>query len=80
MFESRQPDCVLTDLIMPNMDGYELIRQIRTKNPEAPIIVLTSDTQKLSKKMCEELGAGFFLNKPLDKEELEQTLSLILDA
>jgi CheY-like chemotaxis protein len=60
------PDLIITDLIMPVMDGFELIKQIR-KNPEwglIPILVFSAMPSPEMEKKVIELGANSFLKKP----------------
>lgn len=70
LFEKNNPDCVLTDLNMPEMDGLELLERIRSQDIKTPVIVITSDTQELTYKKCIELGATEVLHKPFKKENL----------
>lgn len=60
----ERPDCVLTDLLMPEMDGVGLLASLRELGVTLPIIVLTADIQESKRKQCEELGAAGFLSKP----------------
>jgi CheY-like chemotaxis protein len=56
-------DLMITDLSMPRMDGYELIRFVRTESttPEMPIIVITADTSKSAELIAFKEGANQFL-------------------
>jgi ligand-binding sensor domain-containing protein/signal transduction histidine kinase/CheY-like chemotaxis protein/AraC-like DNA-binding protein len=66
------PDVVITDLRMPNMDGWALCKKIR-QNPETnhlPIIVVTSMTDSESERKSIDLGADFFLTKPVGVDSL----------
>jgi two-component system, OmpR family, alkaline phosphatase synthesis response regulator PhoP len=72
-------DLLILDIIMPEMDGFELCRQIRQKNlyKEKPIIFLTAKNQEEDKKKGLEAGATLFLSKPISPQRL---LALIADA
>lgn len=74
--ESTQVDLVLMDIMMPEMDGYEAMRRIRSheKYKELPIIALTAKAMKDDKEKCIEAGANDYLPKPL---EVDKLLSLI---
>ena len=69
-FRQDRPDCVVMDLLMPVMDGQELLRRIRAIDSDVPIIVASADIQRSSQSACEELGINGFLHKPIQKEAL----------
>lgn len=65
-------DMVITDLNMPNMDGIELIRQLRAK-PEykfTPIVMLTTESQDSKKQEGRQAGASGWIVKPFTPEQL----------
>lgn len=66
--KSTRPDCVVTDLMMPGIDGYQLISLIRkeTTLDQTTIIVLSSKTFPQDKRQALEFGANGFINKPID--------------
>jgi adenylate cyclase len=70
--ESRQPDLVLLDILMPGMNGYEVCRTIR-KNPATeilPIVMVTSLDPAEERMNGLQAGADDFLAKPVDEQEL----------
>ncbi len=63
------PDLVITDLAMPNMDGLELCRRLRTKT-QVPIIVLSVRGEERTKVKALDAGADDYVTKPFGMEEL----------
>lgn len=72
--EKNKYDCVFSDLLMPEMDGFELTNKIRKKHPEQVIAVLTANIQKTAKEKCLELGINYFINKPFETEDLSSII------
>jgi two-component system chemotaxis response regulator CheY len=69
-------DVIITDINMPRMDGYEVIRQLR-RNPEhkgTPILVLTTESETEKKNLAREIGATGWLVKPFDPDRLVETV------
>jgi two-component system, OmpR family, KDP operon response regulator KdpE len=69
LIEQTHPDVVLLDVMMPGMDGYETLRQIRTFS-DVPVIMLTAKDGVLDKVKGLELGADDYVTKPFDHLEL----------
>jgi CheY-like chemotaxis protein len=67
---AAHPDCILTDLLMPRMDGIEFISELKARGPMPPLFVLTADIQESKRRKCMELGVNGFLSKPPKKGEL----------
>lgn len=64
------PDCVILDLLMPELDGFGFLKQLKETNNTTPVIVMTADIQDTVKKKVMELGAFAFLNKPPNVDDL----------
>lgn len=68
MFAQENPDVVITDINMPNLDGYGVISQIRNgaANRTVPILVLTTESADHLKARAREAGATGWIVKPFD--------------
>lgn len=69
---SFKPDLIITDVIMPNMNGYEVTTTLRRENNFAhtPILILTAQTDMQAKLEAFEAGADDYLSKPFEPKEL----------
>jgi CheY-like chemotaxis protein len=65
-----RPDCVLLDLSMPEQDGFEVLKELRRRELDVPIVVCTADIQATTRERCEALGAVRIVSKPSGAEEL----------
>jgi two-component system, chemotaxis family, chemotaxis protein CheY len=77
---SKQPvDVVITDINMPRMDGYEVIRQMRRNSAHKtiPILVLTTESETDKKNLAREAGATGWMVKPFDPDRLIATINKV---
>jgi CheY-like chemotaxis protein len=67
-----RPDCVITDIMMPEMDGFELTRRLRTRPELADmkIIVLSAKSYDFDRRRARELGADGYITKPFERDTL----------
>jgi DNA-binding response OmpR family regulator len=77
VFQSWAPDLVILDIMLPEVDGYELCRQIR-KVSRIPIIMLTARGETFDKVLGLELGADDYLVKPFEPKELMARVKAVL--
>ena len=76
LFDKEQPDIVLCDLLMVDMDGMEVLEKMREKNKTCFISILSSDAQQGRQNQIMERGANLFIKKPLNREKMEQMLNV----
>lgn len=77
-FEKHTPDILLVDIMMPKMNGFEFIKEIRSWGVNPAVIFLTAKLDLNSKQAGFELGADDFLTKPVVFQELKWRIEAIL--
>jgi two-component system chemotaxis response regulator CheY len=75
LYRQHRPDLVTLDIVMPEMDGVETLRQMRAEDPSARVVMVSAVDQRAKLRECFGAGAADFVVKPFDKERL---LSLFL--
>ena len=81
MVNKHHPDLIVTDIIMPQMNGYELVRQVR-QQPNfrlLPVILLTARTQTQERILGYQSGCDLYLPKPFELEELAAAINNLLE-
>ncbi len=78
LIEKEDFDCILLDLLMPNMDGFEVLQELKNRGNKIPIVVISADIQESTKKICYDLGISDFLHKPPKAEEILNAINKIL--
>jgi DNA-binding response OmpR family regulator len=74
----ESPDLVLLDVMMPRMSGLDVCKQLKTKRPSIPIIMLTARGQEVDKVVGLELGADDYVTKPFSIRELLARVKAVL--
>ncbi len=82
IMSGNPPDMVLLDIMMPDMDGYEVLRRIRQHAPTAniPVIFLTALASQQDERLGMDLGAVDYLTKPVDPELVVQRVEAHVQA
>ena len=70
VLDDTKIDLIVADIMMPKMDGYELVKELRDAGYELPILMVTAKDTYPDKKMGFELGADDYMTKPIDMEEM----------
>ncbi len=69
-YRSLRPDLVTLDIVMPEMDGVEALREIRRADPAARVVMVSAVDQRAKLEECIRLGAHDFIVKPFDRRAL----------
>jgi two-component system, chemotaxis family, chemotaxis protein CheY len=79
VLDREEFDVVITDINMPRMDGYEVIRQMRSNSAHktTPILVLTTESEADKKNMARVAGATGWMVKPFDPDRLIETINKV---
>lgn len=82
MMESRVPDLVLLDVMLPRRDGYEVCREIRARAEwkDVRIVMLTAKGRELDRRKGLELGADDYITKPFSTREIVRRVRELLGA
>ncbi len=76
-FAAETPDLILLDIVMPNMDGYQFIRELR-KESDTPVIMITAKQQEAEIIKGFDLGADDYITKPFHLRELLVRMRAVL--
>lgn len=75
--ETKKPDLILLDIMLPGADGWQVCREIRKKS-DLPIIMLTAKGETFDKVLGLELGADDYISKPFDTKEVVARVKAVL--
>ncbi len=73
-------DLIITDQIMPNLSGEELVKEIRVIRPEMPIILCTGYSSQMDEEKSKSFGINAFVYKPIVKKDIAILIRKVLDA
>ena len=77
VFESDKPDLIMLDIMLPELDGWQVCREIRKKS-QCPIIMLTAKGEVFDKVLGLELGADDYVVKPFEAKEVVARIKAVL--
>lgn len=77
MFDAENPDVILTDLVMPDMNGDGVVKHIRSKNQTCFVGVSSANIQRMVQEEMIEAGADIFLEKPISMPKINDLLEAL---
>lgn len=80
VFETHNPDLMICDIIMPNMEGIETLREVKKNHPKVKVIVISGGARTGSLNylsVAEKLGADAVMDKPFGSKKLLDTIALV---
>ncbi|GAA5315258.1 MAG: hypothetical protein AseanaTS_04620 [Candidatus Pelagadaptatus aseana] len=74
------PDAIILDMMMPEMDGIAVIKELKKSPPQSqiPIIMVSASTREEDRQQCLDAGASDYLKKPVNAEQLTQLLESLI--
>jgi len=76
--ENQKFDCIILDILMPNMNGIEVLLELKRKNVSVPVVFITADIQQTTIQKCKDLGALAVLGKPFDEQKLHEIIQSLV--
>ncbi len=77
--EPNSFDLVITDMTMPNMNGDVLAKQMLEISPNIPIVICTGHSDRMDEKAAKEIGISYYVEKPIEKQQLATLIRSALD-
>lgn len=77
--QQGEPDCILLDMKMPGMEGIEVLKQLRKKWPEIPVIMMTAYDELRLTEQALEMGAVKYFTKPFDIFEVRDAVNYLFN-
>jgi two-component system response regulator CpxR len=74
LIKEDEPEVIIVDLKMPGVDGFDVLRKVKETRPEIEVIILTGHGHEEDRKLCMDLGAFAYLQKPLDINVLSEMI------
>lgn len=79
LLEKEKPDLIFLDLLMPEMDGMEVLKRMGEMKNRTTVIIVSADIQKTTREKCLKLGAVDFANKPMEENQMDELLAAYLE-
>jgi len=76
--EAENPDLVVCDVMMPGMDGVEVVRRLRADSKQVPVVMLSAKAMRSDMRAGLDAGANEYVTKPFDPAELIEVVDRLL--
>ena len=76
--DTEQRGCILLDITMPRLTGFQLQAELKNRKIDLPVIAISARDDGDTRRMALELGARFFFRKPVDDQALLDTIQWVL--
>lgn len=80
IYKEKKPDIIFTDILMPQMDGIEFVKEIRKEDSKTPIVMVTAHTDKEYLLSAVELHLEQYIVKPINLKDLKESLQKCMDV
>ena len=78
LYKENKPDLVIMDITMPNMNGIDALREIKSNDPDAKVVMCSAMGQEAMVMAAIKLGALDFIDKPFQADRIVQTVNKML--
>ncbi|MCM8786610.1 MAG: response regulator [Candidatus Omnitrophica bacterium] len=79
IYPKENPDVILLDLGLPDINGREILKEVKEKSPSIKVIVVSGYKDQKTKEELTQLGADYFLGKPVAPSQLYEQLRNVLN-
>jgi len=79
LFDETHPDALVLDLGIPGKSGFEVLRQVKTGNPDTVVMILTNHADTFIRERCQTARADFFLEKATEFEMVAQIFKRLVE-
>lgn len=79
MIKQHQPEFICLDMLIPKLNGIEVLEKLNEENVFIPVVMITADTQQTTRQKCLELGAIAVLNKPAKENQLIDIINSVVN-
>ena len=80
IYKEKKPDIIFTDILMPQMDGIEFVKEIRKGDTKTPVVMVTAHTDKEYLLSAVELHLEQYIVKPINLQDLKESLQKCMDV